>query len=185
LEREAEVNSIDEFTGQTLLSYAAEHGKTEVLQLLLEWHPEVDWKDKMGRTPLSYSAGNGHTEAVRLLLVRDAEVDSRDKKRETPLFKSIWREKLESSKTLLQSGADINAKDIYGQTLLVCLMLRSTWDFPWPPKIEVVKWILAQPNFDINCKRNDGTTALACAVYCGYKEVEELLREHGAVVSFY
>jgi ankyrin repeat protein len=177
LERNSEVNSKDGY-GRTPLSYAARDGHTEAVRLLLERNSEVDWRDENGRTPLSYATNYGHTNAIQLLLERNSEVDSRDNDGQTPLFKSIYGEDLESYKILLQSGADIYTKDKRGQTVLLCLMSKYAEE---PPEIELVKWILAQPNFDINCKANDGSTALSLAASMGYKKMGKLLREHGAV----
>ncbi|RYP60125.1 hypothetical protein DL771_010613 [Monosporascus sp. 5C6A] len=59
--------------GQTPLSWAAENGHMEIVQLLLDKGAELDSKDETyGRTPFSWAAANGHMEIVQLLLDKGA-----------------------------------------------------------------------------------------------------------------
>lgn len=67
---------------RTLLHYAAIHGRTDILEQLINKHADINAKDEFGYTPLDYAVVNGNAEAVA-----------------------------EAVKVLLQHGADVNAKD--------------------------------------------------------------------------
>lgn len=63
------VNAQDTPLGRTPLSYAAEGGHTETIQLLLATQSaDVSSKDIHNQTPLSYATRNGHEGVVQLLL---------------------------------------------------------------------------------------------------------------------
>jgi ankyrin repeat protein len=74
LERGADLTK---FGAQTLLA-AAEFGRTDLVQLLLERHVPVDSRDPRGATPLLLAAKNAHPETVELLLASGAERDPHD-----------------------------------------------------------------------------------------------------------
>ncbi|OBT49911.1 hypothetical protein VE04_09679, partial [Pseudogymnoascus sp. 24MN13] len=73
--------------GKTPLSWAAEHGQTEIVQILIERDDvDADSKDEDGATPLLWSAANGNEEIVKLLIERDdVNADIKDINGRTPL----------------------------------------------------------------------------------------------------
>jgi ankyrin repeat protein len=68
-----------------LLSYAAMHGHTDIMKLLIERGAKVDKTDLHGRTPLSWAAEHCHFEAVKLLVEQGANVNAEDGEWTTPL----------------------------------------------------------------------------------------------------
>jgi ankyrin repeat protein len=66
--------------GRTPLSYAAETGQKEVVELLLAKgaDPDLEYRDGECKvwTPLLFAASNGHKEVVELLLAKSADLDS-------------------------------------------------------------------------------------------------------------
>jgi len=68
------------------LSWAAEYGREESVQMLLERNDvNPNSADKSGRTPLSWAAENGHEEIVEMLSQRnDAHPDTVDESDQTP-----------------------------------------------------------------------------------------------------
>jgi len=52
----------------TALMYAAMRGKTEVAELLLKYHANVNARDDNGDTALMWAAGRGYPDIVKLLL---------------------------------------------------------------------------------------------------------------------
>ena len=108
----AQVNSRDD-GGRTPLSYAAENGHADVVQLLLDFKADVDSKDHERRTPLSYAAENGHADVAKLLLgakPRGADVNSESNSGRTPLG---WAKanRHEAVVTLLQSTGNGEGAD--------------------------------------------------------------------------
>ena len=73
LERRANIQTVDDFLGQTPLFFAASRGHHEVVKLLLERRAEVDAKGRFEQTPLHWvllesRAEPGHHQVARLLL---------------------------------------------------------------------------------------------------------------------
>ncbi|RYP80768.1 hypothetical protein DL770_006088 [Monosporascus sp. CRB-9-2] len=97
--------------GQTPLSWAAEKGHKEIVQLLLDSGAEADAKDDNGRTSLSRTAEKGDKEIMQLLLDSGAEADAKDNDSWTPLFRAAERGHKEIVQLLLNSGAEANAKN--------------------------------------------------------------------------
>jgi ankyrin repeat protein len=64
----------DTYYGQTPLSWAAEGGRYEIVNLLLEMGADACMRDRAGCTPLLWAIRNGHKDIVDLLLL-DQEVD--------------------------------------------------------------------------------------------------------------
>ncbi|RYP39319.1 hypothetical protein DL768_010725 [Monosporascus sp. mg162] len=104
--------------GQTPLSWAAEEGHREIVQLLLDKGAEIDAKDNDGRTPLWWAARNGHKEIVLLLLEKGAEIDAKGNISRTPLSWAAGKGHKEIVQLLLDKGAEIDSKNINGWTPL-------------------------------------------------------------------
>src|SRR2546421_418174 len=71
---------------RTPVSWAAENGHEEAVELLVKRGADLNLTDKLGRTPLSYAAQNGHKAVVELLLVNSGiHPDWKDSGERTPL----------------------------------------------------------------------------------------------------
>ena len=93
--------------GFTPLMAAVENGCTEVCQLLLTAHSEVEDKDpKMQFTALHLAAIYNYEKVILLLLLHKADVNSRARKGTTPLVLASQEGHVASVVTLLNSGAD-------------------------------------------------------------------------------
>jgi len=66
--------------GWTALHLAAEYGREEVMQLLLDKGSDVAAKDTSGRTALDLAAEYGHRGVVLLLLHKGSDVVAKDNK---------------------------------------------------------------------------------------------------------
>ena len=67
------------------LTFAALHGRIEIMKLLIERGEKVDRPDLHGRTPLSWAAEHCQLKAAQLLLSYGAEVNAEDDEWITPL----------------------------------------------------------------------------------------------------
>jgi FOG: Ankyrin repeat len=63
------------YSYQTPLSWAAQAGRTGLVELLLQKNMNLDELDKAGRTPISLAAAKGHEAIVRLLLEKGADIN--------------------------------------------------------------------------------------------------------------
>ncbi|RYP54743.1 hypothetical protein DL768_000567 [Monosporascus sp. mg162] len=161
------------YKGQTPLSWAAENGHKEIVQLLLDKGAEIDAKDKYGWTPLSRAAEKGHKEIVQLLLDKGAEIDAKNNYgRRTPLSWAAEKGHGGVVQLLLDKGAEIDAKDDHGG---------------WTPLFwaaenghkEIVR-LLLDKGAEIDAKDNYGRrTPLSWAAEKGHKEIVLLLLDKG------
>ena len=73
------------------LLQAADIGRRDVVQALLDQGAEVDWQDAAGDTPLLKAARNGWTDIVSDLLLSGAHIDHANHRGQTALFLAAWR----------------------------------------------------------------------------------------------
>lgn len=79
--------------GRTALSWAAERGRVDVVELFLNSGAELERVDKDGRSPLSWAAEGGSLAVVKLMIERGANVNLKDNKGAGPLKWAYWRGK--------------------------------------------------------------------------------------------
>ena len=110
------------------LQTAARRGVPEIIQFILNEHPDVNATDESGTTALMELAGNDFVttelkgqnfgEAARLLIAAGADVNARDQRGESAIMKAHYDPGL--VRILLRSGAtDINRLDALGRTPLM------------------------------------------------------------------
>ena len=104
--------------GRTPLSYAAEKGHTEIVNLLIDEGANIKDSDKDGRTPLSYAAEEGHTEIVNRLIEAGVNIKYGDKDGRTSLLYAVEKGHTVIAQKLIEEGADVNTKDEDGMTIL-------------------------------------------------------------------
>ncbi len=151
------------------LSLAAEHGRLQVVRLLLAHGAKVDNTDghSGGKTALHYAAENGHAEIVEALLAHGADIDRTAGSSDfSALMYAAEQGHLDVVKALVKHGAALelrrsdssatpSAEAESGQTAL--MLAAHNWH------LEVVKF-LAASGADINARKTDGQTALIEAV---------------------
>lgn len=94
---------------KTLLHLAAEHNKTEVIQLLLKYRTAINLKDVKGYTPLCYAVKANHSDAVKLLISEGATINlpvSSNTEFGSPLSMAVHQHNLVITQLLLENGAD-------------------------------------------------------------------------------
>jgi ankyrin repeat protein len=127
---------------------------------------------------LAEFAGTWNTEGVRLLLDLGVPVAALYKgdgyfgiaDESTALHVAAWKGVPSTVKLLLERGAPVNAKDGKGRTALA-LAVKACMDSYWTHRRtpEAVKVLL-----------DAGASVTGVKYPCGYEEVDELLRRHGA-----
>ncbi|MBX9890580.1 MAG: ankyrin repeat domain-containing protein, partial [Amoebophilaceae bacterium] len=91
--------------GRTLLSYAAELDKRDLIKQLLNYNVNVDSPDPTGRTALAYAAAQGHWIVFNQLVEQGASIDAQDREGKTILSYALegW---IASDKTLVNKTID-------------------------------------------------------------------------------
>lgn len=117
---------------ETVLMYAADQDRTDIVRLLLKYGADVNRRDapEGGKTALHYAAGQGSYVSVKMLLDHGATVNVQDGSGLTPLLSAILAEFFEGNKPqpkqstqcvdlLLQHGAEVDYGTADGSTPLI------------------------------------------------------------------
>lgn len=168
--------------GKTLLHAAPSR---EIAEILITQGAHVNAEDKEGETPLFFAAKIGSKDLVDLLVVKGAEVNIKSIKGWTPLHYAAVDGRLEVVELLVSKGSRVNAQDNAGWTPLHWASMRGLGITGIPHDIVLSNYIkivefLIQNGADVTVKDNDGVTPLKIAQRFGGKEIEAVLRAHGA-----
>jgi ankyrin repeat protein len=105
------------------LHHAANNANLEVVQVLLEYNPDIGLRDNSGNTPLhdilteiGHSPEGKVVEIVRRLLEYGADPNILGADGSTPLHQASSRGSLEVTRLLLSYGANIDEKNGWGET---------------------------------------------------------------------
>lgn len=171
LDRGANIDARHEGNRDTALIEAAEHGWTDVVDLLIERGADIHLGNIIDTTALGAAANRGHVEVVKRLLAAGARlsVDSRSYS-DSPLERAIERESVELVRLFLDRGA-MNAKS--RKPPLITAAEKGNR--------EIVELLLDR-GADVNWVDDsyDQDTALRKAARGGHREVVELLLDRGA-----
>ena len=143
----------------TPLLRAAIRADAAIVQVLLEYGAEVNFRGRKGGTPLLKAASRGATDTERFLPERRAHVHSRDIDGRTSLLGAVKGRYTEGDhrkvvRLLLENGADINAKDFYGRTALI-IASREYDDKPG-----IVEVLLEREDIEVEAKDLNGKSSL-------------------------
>jgi len=89
----------------TFMTFAAYHGRTEILQLLLAAGGDVNSVDGDMQTPLMQASSRGHIRTVKLLLKSGASLNEVSKWGDTALTQARQANQNQISKLLIAAGA--------------------------------------------------------------------------------
>ena len=138
------------------LSWAAQEGKYELCEWLLENKARTLSKDKFKRTPLMIAVKNGHVKIASLLLQYGSEWNHQDSSQNSVLHYAAafgWKECID---VLLKHGADLNANNMWKVTPITIAMLKNHQG--------IVKELLKNEEIDVNGKDEEGRTLLTIAL---------------------
>jgi ankyrin repeat protein len=169
-----------ELEGVEALIAACARNDARSVSAMAEREPRlVDDLLAQGGTVLAEFAGTGNTEGVRLLLQLGVQVSALHEegdgyfdiaKNSTALHVAAWRARHETVKLLIEHGALIDVPDGKGRTPLA-LAVRACVDSYWSDRRSPESVLVLL---------NAGASVTGVACPCGYDEVDELLRSHGA-----
>ncbi|KAF3069303.1 Ankyrin repeat domain-containing protein 50 [Trichoderma lentiforme] len=172
----ADLNAKDD-DGRTLLSLAAELGRCNIIQLLIDTG-KVDLNetdDETGMTPLHWAARRGHISVVELLVNAGAQLEIKEKKYQmTAIGLAIRHGQKDVFQFLLQKDASIHVTDGLGRTTL-----HHAADCG---QLAVIQQLIDK-GVDINARASNGEAILTPAIMKGHFDAVRLLVEKGADVN--
>ncbi|WMV52538.1 hypothetical protein MTR67_045923 [Solanum verrucosum] len=110
-------DSVD-FEGQTLLHLAISQSRADLVQLLLEFGPNIEAHSRSCSSPLEAAAALGESLIVELLLAKKAKTERTEYSASGPIHLAAGNGHLEVLKLLLLNGANVNALTKDGNTAL-------------------------------------------------------------------
>ncbi|ERM93580.1 ankyrin repeat domain-containing protein 65 [Amborella trichopoda] len=156
--------------GHTLLHLAIASGRADFVQLLLEFHANLESPSRSGRTPLEAAAGAGETLIVELLLARGANPD-RQSGTWGPLHQATAGGHLEVMRLLFLKGASPDAPAWDGRTALHLAVEDGRRD--------CARLLLAN-GASVDARSDSGDTPLHVAAGKGDDPMVRLLLQRGA-----
>ena len=188
-----DVNEQDERRdgGCTALHYAALHGQSEMVTMLLAHGANIELQTGAGATPFFYAAAGGQPKAAEILLVNGAKVDARSKDGWTPLMRTIANGHTNVLPLLFAHGADVNARNDNQDTALT-LAVEKTYN-PYATNTAIGKAnekkclqmvnLLLEHKADATVRNNDNETALTLAEKQDWQTVAAALRKPAGVTN--
>jgi len=163
--------------GCTALLMASCNGYSDIVELLLNYNADPSIPVIDGRTPLHYAAHNGNSDIVRLILEArqkpaaelwdDDPLFMKNKAKCSALHESTIMGDFESTKLLVEAGSDINLTSRDGSTPLTSAIMRG--------HIDIIKYLLEQPDIDILTPTMFGFTPLISAASKAQIDIVKLL----------
>ena len=101
------------------LWHAANNGRLEVMELLLDRGADLDARQNFGYTVLMKVAFNCQADVLEFLLKRGADPNIKDESGRTPLMLAAGLGGTDVVQLLLDKGVDVNAMDENGKTALM------------------------------------------------------------------
>lgn len=161
--------------GKTPLVAAAEAGRVEVAELLLQSGAHINATDrtKSRSTPIIIASAAGQTEVVRLLLAKGAEKNARDAKTGmNALLSASMRGSRDVAKLLLDGGVRVDDADNDGRTPLMWASMSG--------RADLIKMLL-EHGADLKARdKTHGADPLIVAAANGRTTAALLLLDKGA-----
>ena len=156
---------------RTMLSWAAENGRTAVVELLLERSDiDLNAKDLDGRTPFYWAASCGHEDMLKLLLARNnVDINSVTKEGQSALHLAVHM-RSETIVQLMLRRTDLLINQTSNNRRETAFFLAV-----FQGNKAIVKLLLMRNDIDVNCQNSRGLTPLMQAIESGHEEIIELL----------
>lgn len=176
-----------ESSGWTALMIAAQQGRLEIAQWLVDQGADVNAENQHKLSALGAAVSENHAELIKLLVQHGADLEARDLHGSTALGKMAWEGNRDLVTFLLAQGADPNAMeggrgtDFRGNTLTLKFVPLGG-----PPLSSALRkgffdiaQQLVEAGADVNLY-TDGWTMLHQEALWGRAESVKFLLEHGA-----
>jgi ankyrin repeat protein len=150
--------------GWNALHWAAFHGDLEIINLLLPFFNDVDFKDHQQRTPLQIAAIEGHQRIVKTLLAWKASASSKDQSGRTVLEQAILYRQKDVLENLLVVGIAASAGLRYASSIGEVRLLP----------------LFEKYGANLDASDDDGNTPLLLAIIGEHFETVSSLLESGA-----
>lgn len=120
LELGADVNALynNDYSEMSVLAWAAQRNREEVVALLLSHGADPNPKDGSGMSPLLRAVNHKNLDAVKALVAAGATVNAGDSDQKTPLLLAVRHGAGDLVKFLVENGADVNVRGRDGNTPL-------------------------------------------------------------------
>jgi ankyrin repeat protein len=156
---------------------AARVGDVDAIRVMLGQGQPIDAVDADGRTPVMVATVARQTEAVRVLVDAGADVDVRDNRLDNVFLYAGANGLLDNLRIANEAGADPALTNRFGGIALIPASERG--------HVEVVRYLLAESDVDVDHVNRLGWTALLEAIILSdggpaHQEIVRLLLEAGA-----
>ena len=168
----AHLNEIEPKTGATPINEAAYQGHTRLIRYLLQFHPNLDTRDKEGYRPLENVARRDKEDAALLLLEAEAQKEPHSLDKTMDL--AVRKDAALLVENLLRHGVDPNGTLPSGLSPLDAAASSGA--------IRTVK-VLLDNGADPNRLATNGATPLEDASLKGFTEIAGALLDHGARIN--
>ncbi|RDY10026.1 Ankyrin-1, partial [Mucuna pruriens] len=157
--------------GQTLLHLAISQGRADLLQLLLEFQPDLEAPNRSGSTPLEAASSCNQDLIVELLLAHKASTERSEPSMFGPIHHAARGGHVEVMRLLLLKGAKVDSLTKDGNTALHIAVEEHRRD--------CVKLLLANGARPDVKNAREGDTPLHVASAIGDESMVKLLLEKG------
>ncbi|XVE90207.1 hypothetical protein DITRI_Ditri20bG0060500 [Diplodiscus trichospermus] len=153
--------------GQTLLHIAIAQSRPDIVQLLLEFEPDLQFQNWSGFTPLEAAAGCGEELIVELLLAHKASTERSESSSCGPIHLAAVGGHIEVLRLLLLKGANVDALTKDGNTALHLAVEERRKD--------CIRLLLANGSKPDVRNMRDGDTPFHIAARLGDEQLVKLL----------
>ncbi len=159
--------------GRSALDYAVVTPDTSISLKLVEAGTPVSHTDHNLKTTLMYALDEGKVETINLLLSNGAKCDDIDKGGRSALHYAVSRDWVHVIKQIVEKGGNLNKADNSG---ILPLHLAAFYGNP-----NAVRWLLSQPNVEINKKSSNGDSVMFWAAKGRQSNTLQLLLDNSEV----
>ncbi|CDK30244.1 Ankyrin repeats containing protein [Candidatus Babela massiliensis] len=154
--------------GENALMIALRHNDEQLAQMILEYKPDINVKDKYNRSPLIIASKKKYWDVVRMLIAQGTDVHHQDYKGNNALNYVLKAGNLSIRELLLLNNVQHNVDSIFTEVRL--------------GNSELIKKLLDQ-GLDVNLQNNLQDTLLMQAIKSDSKEIFNLLLKAGADIN--
>lgn len=161
--------------GSTPLLWASSLGYYFIIENLLKYGADINFKNNVGNSALIYACTLGYDNIVSLLLSYKPELNLLGEKGIPPLLEAIEKGYYKITVSLLKNGAIVNIEDKDGWNGIMIAAIRGD--------IKMMK-LLIKHDINVNHRDNTGGSALLHVSNEGDTEIVDILIRHGADTDF-